>query len=246
MNFNKKKYLNDGYLIQKKIISDSDIKNFFKEIQQIIKINKKKNFENFFKQSKERDLIYKKLQNLNSVRSIVYKICNKFEKYKVYQKLGFKVPFITNGLILSLPDENENLNPLHQDIYNFFSYNFIKIWLPMTPVNYINGSMLVYKSSNRLGFVKPKYKNRNSTYPEIENKYTKEFKKITFDLSPGDCVIFDPLILHKSVKNLSKITRFNIGIDIQDFYVKGDPKIINKMISIKKERSERRQLQKNK
>ena len=44
MNFNKKKYLNDGYLIQKKIISESDIKNFFKEIKQIIKINKKKNF----------------------------------------------------------------------------------------------------------------------------------------------------------------------------------------------------------
>ena len=42
MNFNKKKYLNDGYLIQKKIISELDIKNFFKEIKQIIKINKKK------------------------------------------------------------------------------------------------------------------------------------------------------------------------------------------------------------
>jgi len=246
MNFNKKKYLNDGYLIQKKIISESDIKNFFREVKQIIKINKKKNFENFFKQSKERDLIYKKLQNLNSIRSIVYKICNKFEKYKVYQKLGFKVPLITSGLILSLPKENENLNPLHQDIYNFFSYNFIKIWLPMTPVNYRNGSMLVYKSSNRLGFIKPKYKYRNSTYPEIDNKFTKGYEKITFDLNPGDCVIFDPLILHKSVKNSSKFTRFNIGIDIQDFYVKGDPKIINKMIRIKKERSERRQLQKNK
>ena len=106
--------------------------------------------------------------------------------------------------------------------------------------------MLVYKSSNRLGFVKPKYKNRNSTYPEIENKFTKGFKKITFDLNAGDCVIFNPLILHKSVKNSSKFTRFNIGIDIQDFYVKGDPKIINKMVLIKNERLKRRQLQKNK
>tara|TARA_B110000027_G_scaffold131253_1_gene155239 strand:- start:2630 stop:3370 length:741 start_codon:yes stop_codon:yes gene_type:complete len=246
MKFNKAKFINDGFLVQKKIISDSYIKKFFKEIKHIVEIYKEKNFETLFNETKERNLIYKKLQNLNSVRSIVHKVCNKFEKHKIYKKLGFKVPFITNGLILSLPKENDNLNPLHQDIYNFYSYNFIKIWLPLTQVSNKNGSMLAYKSSNSLGFIEPKYKNNNSTYPEIEKKFTKGFKEVIFNLNPGDCVIFDPFLLHKSVKNSSKFTRFNIGIDIQDFDIKGDPKIINKMISIKKERSERRQLKKNK
>ena len=246
MNFNKKKFYNDGFLIQKNIISKNDVNNFFKEIEQICQINKKKTFEDFFKNPKERDLIYKKLQNLSSVRSITQKVYRKFEKFKILKKLGFKVPFISNGLIISLPKENENLNPLHQDVYNFLSFNFIKMWLPLTEVNNQNGSMLVYKASHKLGFIPPKYKTRNSTYPEIENKFTKKFKKIIFDLKPGDCVIFNPLILHKSVENSSKYVRFNVGIDIKDFYVKGDPKIINKMVRIKNERSRRRQLQKNK
>lgn len=242
MKFDKKKYTNDGYLVQKKIISKEDVNNFFKEIKNLLKIYKKKNFENFFKNVENRDLIYKKLQNLNSVRSITHKVCNKFEKNKIYSKLGFKVPTITNGLILSLPNENKNLNPLHQDIYNLSSFNFIKIWLPLTSVNNKNGSMIVYKSSNKLGFIEPKYKNKNSTYPEIKNKYTDGFKEIIFDLDPGDCVIFNPFILHKSLKNNSNVTRFNVGIDIQDFYINGNHKIISKMIDIKNKRSQRRQL----
>jgi ectoine hydroxylase-related dioxygenase (phytanoyl-CoA dioxygenase family) len=242
MKFAKKKYLNDGYFVQKKIISKSDINIFSKEIKQLLKIYNKKNFANFFKNTKDRDLIYKKLQNLNSVRSIVQNVCKKFEKYKIYSKLEFKVPTIDHGLIISLPNESKTLNPLHQDIYNFLSFNLIKIWLPLTNVNNKNGSMSVYKSSNNLGFIEPKYKDKNSTYPEIDHKLTTSFKKITFDLSPGDCVIFNPLILHKSEKNKSKFTRFSISIDIQDFYINGDSKIISKMISIKNQRSRRRKL----
>ncbi len=242
MRFDKIKYLNDGYFIQNKIISKSDINFFFKEIKNLLKIYNKKNFEVFFKNVKDRDLIYKKLQNLNSVRNITQKVCKKLEQDKVYSKLGFKVPTISNGLIISLPNEKKNLNPLHQDIYNFSSFNFIKIWLPLTKVDNKNGSMIVYKSSNKLGFIVPKYKNKKSTYPEINNKFTDGFKKIVFDLDPGDCVIFNPFILHKSLKNSSKMTRFNIGIDIQDFYINGDSKLISKMIDIKKKRSLRRQL----
>ena len=229
-------------MIQKNIISKIDVNNFFKEIEQIRRIKKKKTFEDFFKNSKEKEIIYKKLQNLSSVRSITQKVYKKFEKYKILKKLGFKVPFISNGLIISLPEENEKLNPLHQDVYNFLSFNFIKMWLPLTKVNNRNGSMIAYKSSHKLGFIPPKYKTKNSTYPEIENKFTKKFKKIIFDLQPGDCVIFNPLILHKSLKNNSNITRFNVGIDIQDFHINGNPKIISKMIEIRNKRSQRRQL----
>ena len=105
------------------------------------------------------------------------------------------------------------------------------------------------KTSATLPFVSPLMisnvvgePNKKSTYPEINNKFTDGFKKIVFDLDPGDCVIFNPFILHKSLKNSSKMTRFNIGIDIQDFHVNGDKKIINKMIKIKNERSRRRSL----
>ena len=82
MNFNKKKFNNDGFLVQKNIISKFDVNNFFKEIEQIRQINKKKTFEDFFKNSKERELIYKNA-NLSSVRSITQKVYRKFEKFKI-------------------------------------------------------------------------------------------------------------------------------------------------------------------
>jgi len=246
MKFNKTKYLKDGFLIQKKIISKSDVNRFTSEIKKLAKLYKKKSFEIFFKSTKDRALIYKKLQNLNSVRKIVQKVCNKLEKNNVYSKLGVEIPSIENGLIVSLPNENNTLNPLHQDIYNFLSFNFIKIWLPLTKVNNQNGSMLVYKSSNNLGFIKPKYKNKYSTYPEVNQQISSGYEKVIFELDPGDCVIFNPLILHQSVSNKSNVTRFNIGIDIQDFHVNGDKKMINKMIKIKNERSRRRNLFANK
>jgi len=242
MKLDLDKLINDGFLIFKKMISNSDVALLVNEINKLNKIYKKKNFEALFKDSPERDMIYQKLQNLNSVRKIVQKVCQKLEKNKFYSKLKFKVPFITNGLILSLPNEKDNLNPLHQDIYNFYSYNFIKIWLPLTKVNKKNGSMLVYKSSNKLGFIEPKYQSKTSTYPEIDNRHTKGFKKIIFELDPGDCVLFNPLILHKSIGNKSKSTRFNIGIDIQDFNINGNVDVIRKMVAIKNQRTLRRNL----
>jgi len=242
MNFDKKKYINDGYVVQKKIVSKTDISNFFKEIKSLYKIYNKKNFETFFKNAKDRSLIYKKIQNLHSVRSITQNICSKLVKNKIYSKLGFRVPTVTNGLMVSLPDENSNLNPLHQDIYNFLSFNFIKIWIPLTKVNIKNGSMVAYKSTHKLGFIEPKYKNKDATYPEINPKFTLGYKEVIFDLDPGDCIIFNPLILHKSSRNNSKVTRFNISLDIQDCYTNGDLKFINKLIKIRNKRSLRRQL----
>lgn len=245
MNFNKKKYIENGFFIIKKIITKNDISKFFNEIKKINKIYNYKSFDKLFKNPKYRSILYKKLQNLNSVRIITEKILKKVENSKIYKKMDFKVPTISNGLIISLPHENDNLNPLHQDIYNFSSFNFIKVWLPLTRVNKKNGSMEIFKSSNKLGYIKPKFNPENSTYPEVDLKYTKGFQSIVFDLDAGDCVFFNPLILHRSLKNCSKKTRFNIGIDIQDFKINGNSKIIDEMKKIKDKRTQNRSIRNN-
>ena len=130
--------------------------------------------------------------------------------------------------MVSLPHDQKNLNPLHQDIYNFTSFNFIKLWLPLTKVDKKNGSMEVYKSSNKLGFLKPHYTSSESTYPIIDQKYVNMHESVIFDLEPGDCVFFHPLLIHRGVNNTSKNTRFTIGIDIQGFDIKGNSNTVNK------------------
>ena len=47
----------------------------------------------------------------------------------------------------------------------------------MTRVNKIRGSMEVFKGSHNLGFINPKYKNKKSTYPEIDKKFLNSWSR---------------------------------------------------------------------
>tara|TARA_B100001029_G_C15045693_1_gene446940 strand:+ start:1124 stop:1879 length:756 start_codon:yes stop_codon:yes gene_type:complete len=247
MKFNIKKFKRDGYFIIKNIIKPSKIKKFNQEISQITKIISKENkssskkFAEAFENSKKRSIFYNLMQNTKIVREITNDINFYFEKNKIYNLLNFKIPSITNALIISLPGETKNLNPLHQDIYNFFSFNFFKIWIPMTKVDEKHGSMEMFKGSNALGYIKPKFINKYCTYPEIDKKIVKNYKSEILKLHPGSVVLFDPLIIHRSLKNKSNKVRFNIGIDIQDIKSTGDQSVIDQMIKVRKERKSRRE-----
>ena len=248
MKFDIKKYKSDDYIIIRDIVKPSKIIKFKNEISLISKIisleNSKNNqkFEEAYKSSKKRSIFYNLMQNMRIVREISQDINFFLEKNKIYKSLKFKVPSITNALIISLPKDTKNLNPLHQDIYNFFSFNFIKIWIPMTKVDEKHGSMEMFKGSNIMGFVKPKFQNKKSTYPVINKNLIKNYDSEILDLEPGSVVIFNPLIIHRSTKNRSNKVRFNIGIDIQDINSTGNQIVIDKMKAIKRERKARREL----
>ena len=156
----------------------------------------------------------------------------------VYKTLGFISPAIKNGLIVSLPKERKYDNPLHQDIYNFHSERFIKIWAPLTEVNLENGSMKVFKGSHKKGFVEPSFSGLDY-YPQISKNNIDGMNFEIFKFKPGPIVIFNPLVMHMSVPNVSKKSRFVIGCDIQD--VSGIPnKSKNSKITLMKEISNKR------
>ena len=243
MKFDIKKFRNDGFEIIQNIISKKDIDCFFLELNKIIKINsrkKKETFESIYRDNINRSIIYKQMQNIKSVQNIVEKVCKKLEKLNIYKKFNFVVPSINNGLIISLPNEEKNLNPLHQDIYNFYSLNFIKLWIPLTKVDRHNGSMEMFRCSHLAGYVEPVFSSPKSTYPEIDKKKIQQYESVIFDLKAGACVLFNPLTIHRSIKNSSLKTRFNIGIDIQDVCSKKDIELVNKMRVISQKRLLRR------
>ena len=182
------------------------------------------------------------MQNLSSVRKITDFLEKFLEKEGIFNSFKFGVRSLTNGLIISIPKEEKNLNPAHQDIYSYNASTFIKLWVPMTKVDKFNGSMKIYKKSHKLGFIEPKYVSKQSTYPEINKKKLKAFSEVIFDFEPGSFVLFNPLVVHESVKNNSKKTRFTIGIDIQNVTAIENEILIKKMDQIKKERSRRRKI----
>ena len=245
---NIKKFQKDGFLILKNVIPIKYINYFNKDLKLIKKNLQKqmgvenKEFEYLFGKNKFRSRIYNLMQNLSSVRDVSNYIEKFLIKEKFFKKLKFKTRSISNGLIISLPNETKNLNPLHQDIYNYNSSKFVKLWIPMTKVDQIHGTMQMFKESHNLGFLKPLYKSKKSTYPIINKKHLKNFEYEIFNLKPKSIVIFNPLIIHKGINNISTKVRFNIGIDIQDISFNENEKLLSKMKKIKDERSRRRKL----
>ena len=250
-SFNKRNYLNNGFEVIENVISNDLISEFKKEIRSFTSthlkfkaINKKKEdkFSECLKNLKNRKIAYQLFQNLRSIKKISNVVDKTLNESGVFQKLNFKAPSISNGLIISLPDEELYDNPLHQDIYNYNSKKFIKIWAPLTPVNSINGTMKVYQGSHKLGFIKPKYKSLEY-YPEIEKSHIKNYKSVTLKMKPGPIVIFNPLIIHGSVANISNRTRFIFGSDIQDIAEipsNPDDKFFREMRKISTQRSKKR------
>ena len=242
------KLSSDGYVIFYDAIPKELIKNFNSEILKITNSlnkksssSKKEKFDKLFvKHSRHR--IYKLMQNLNSVRKITHFLEKFLDKAGIFNSLKFRVRSLTNGLIISIPREEKNLNPAHQDIYSYNASTFVKLWVPMTKVDKFNGSMKIYKKSHKLGFVEPKYVNNQSTYPEINKTKLRIFTEKIFDFKPGSFVLFNPLVVHESVKNKSKKTRFTTGIDIQNVSLIENEALLKKMDQIKKERSRRRKI----
>ena len=243
-----KKFKKDGFLVIENVIPKKFISLFEKEVNSIKRVLQKqigiknKEFEYLFGKSKFRSRIYSLMQNLSSVRDIAKYIETYLIRQNFFKNLKFNTRSISNGLIISLPNEMKNLNPLHQDIYAYYSNKFVKLWIPMTKVDKFHGTMQMFKGSHKLGFIEPKYKNIKSTYPIVSEKYLKHFEYEVFDLHPTSLVIFNPLIVHRGIKNVSSKVRFNIGVDIQDINFKVNENLIAKMKKIKDKRSKRRKL----
>ncbi len=222
--FNKKNYLKNGYEVIENVIPSRLIKEFKREIKLFTKNkakyknnNKKKedDFSNCLKNLNNRKTAYQLMQDLRSVKKISHEIDKTLDERGIYRKLNFKSPSIKNGLIVSLPNEELYDNPLHQDIYNYYSRTFIKIWAPLTPVNTTNGTMKLFQGSHKLGFIMPKYK-KLKHYPEIDETHAENHETVILKMKPGPIVIFNPLIVHGSVPNKSNKSRFIFGSDIQD------------------------------
>lgn len=253
--FDVKKYNKNGYYILKNIISEKNIKKFHTDINSLCKnisireeiISGKKSKDDFisvFTNKYSRKQLYILLQDLQIIKIICYELDQKLSAMDIYKEFKIESPSIKNGLLISLPYEEKFNNPLHQDIYNYYSKNFFKIWAPLSEVNKNNGSMKIYEKSHELGFIEPEYKDRPD-YPTINEKNTLNFDSKILDISVGSIVIFNPLLLHKTVTNKSNHARFTLGVDIQD--PSGVPMSssgslsIHKMRLISEERSNRRQ-----
>jgi hypothetical protein len=87
----------------------------------------------------------------------------------------------------------------------------LTVWCPLVPVGKSNGSLKIIEGSHKINF-DVACATTDFYFKNIESELIQKYFK-TFDLRPGECVIFDDTLVHYSDENLSEITRPAVQIE---------------------------------
>ena len=110
-----------------------------------------------------------------------------------------------------LPDEQETTLPWHQDsgyMPDTADHNLLTLWMPLVETNAENGTLQFLPGSQKMGI-------------QDHPTFSGSFRTTTFDpaaeaeidtvaMSPGDFVLFDNLVFHRSTVNRADMVRWSI------------------------------------
>ena len=111
-------------------------------------------------------------------------------------------------------------HPFHQD-GAYFPFEpldqVVGVWIPLDPADADNGSLCVVPGSHELpigGHRAIAGVNAGAFAAQAEHDEEAHEKSVTFDLSPGDCVIFHPRLLHRTGGNTTQRHRRVVTLHI--------------------------------
>ena len=103
--------------------------------------------------------------------------------------------------------------PPHQDLsYNRHLSSFITVWVPMVPVDDSCGGIAVYEGS---GFLPEQQVAHATSDFWLDPLVTDGFTEIHWNMAPGDVLVLNSRIIHRSLPNLSD--RIRLSVDYRFF-----------------------------
>lgn len=106
------------------------------------------------------------------------------------------------------PGVAQAIHPFHQDAAYFMFQpqdKCLGVWIPLDPVSEANGTLAIVPRSHRLDVLKHEVKegiNFGALAAEgIEDNAEYHAKAITLSMQPGDCLLFNTRLLHRSGGN---------------------------------------------
>ena len=207
-----------GYAIIKKLFSKKEVKDIFNSYEKNIdyclkfikdkkKINTIDNKYLFLK--KKNKLLKSRSYDLSKFHPSIYKFALNKKLNKIL-KSYFKEEFFLDLPQIRIDDsKNSFILPPHQEIFGQISQNIITLWAPLSNVSKKKGTMGLIEGSHKEGIKKHLFYSVNKKrYHGVDKKLLKKAKFKYLNLSPGDAVLFHPLLIHSSLKNLSNKIRW--------------------------------------
>jgi ectoine hydroxylase-related dioxygenase (phytanoyl-CoA dioxygenase family) len=225
-NRNYNTYLNDGVVKVNGILSNKEVSFLKKKINSYLKDNKNK--------LKGKNINYTN-GCVNSVHSFKDKFFRKFSEQKKIIDLGNfflkEKPKIKHFEYFAKPRKIGLESPMHQDNYywKMKDSNCFTMWIAIDKATKKNGALEYLVGSHKKLYPHvASYAPGSSQKIKFLDKLKKKFKKKTFNLQPGDCLIHHSQIIHGSKKNESNISRRGFTIQIIPHDAKVDKEKIKK------------------
>lgn len=232
MKFVDMNQMNDqGYCLLKGIIPQDLIEEFETEIEtftdrqlEIRKIDRIPGEEpliTLFKiGGRYRKMLFTMLQTLTALTRIKAHLFNEYRPGGALEPLGFELPVSTIGLRVDIPGESQFEEPWHQD-YSSSCLRSFHAWVPIRNVDSHFGSVRVVPTSHKDGFVP--HDLSNPRHPVLPPKVYEDRESMVVEAGPGDVLIFNSLMYHRSETNHSDRIKFIIGYMMQDLACMQDP-----------------------
>ena len=226
MNYKIHKFRKEGYVVVKNLLN----KKLIFELKGIIKKNfyfkSKYNKKNFHK-----DLIkYRKKNKKNfsfffdtlQTLTINYKILTQTKVIDITNKLlkntKNSISITDVALRIDPPFDERNSLKWHQDSSYFRQndngFNGIVVWSPIFEINSKTGGIEFLEKSYKIGsqnIKRQKAKKNYSSQRSINEKYLNNFEKLECNnLRPGDAIIMNMDMVHRSSKNFSDKNRITL------------------------------------
>lgn len=114
-----------------------------------------------------------------------------------------------------MPSQQLTVVPWHQDSSYFGEGSdksqIITVWIPLVEATKANGCLQVMPGSHKLGLLTHHQEDREGKFLEVSQAVDPD-KAVTCEMQPGDALIFDNLMLHQSLANVTDVVRWSVDI----------------------------------
>jgi ectoine hydroxylase-related dioxygenase (phytanoyl-CoA dioxygenase family) len=218
------KLKNDNFVIIKNFFDKKVLSEIKVEIKILKEAEMNRRDKHFIKVNDK--LILSSMHNIH-LYSTYYKNLILDSKLRDIVKLryGSTSKRIFNSSLFAKPKNVGLSTKIHQDnaFFNLNNAEALTCWVAIDKSDKDNGGLFYYKGSSKLGLVNHIPEGNLGASMTIEKteefkRLIKKFKKVFIDVSPGDCVIHDALVVHGSKSNISNKNRraFNFSIASRD------------------------------
>jgi phytanoyl-CoA hydroxylase len=213
---NLKKYNEDGFVIIRNLLPKASIPIIKKEITKISKILVKDFKPPYVHLTK--DFKLNTAHHLNKIfpKSKLMKLAKNKKINALLEKKFKEKILMKNFEIFAKPNKTGGRVPFHQDnfYWNIKDEKAANLWIALNKVNKLNGGIIYYKGSHKLGLKKHTKSNVPGSSQELQKKIIDKIKlkKVSPNLNPGDCIVHHCNVVHGSSKNKSKKKRLGVAI----------------------------------